>query len=219
LKNQPLIAGPSGRSDAFQRYQIGRLPDGREDWLEFWRTNHLLAPFSEAYLRREEGIYGGRILPFLGLPDLIRSKETERPVDWQDVRTLEEFLDARLFSQVKGGELELDVALAQLRSQRGFERYLHEGMLSDTQFIRKALSQSRMSISQAYLLPFASDGSLLIANVPLEPIVVHRLRKSSPGSPLHLALVETVRRQYQTRRRQEDKADKEALRAAQSKGG
>jgi hypothetical protein len=42
-----VVDGPSWRPRAFRRFQIGRLPDGREEWLEFWYRNHLLAPFSE----------------------------------------------------------------------------------------------------------------------------------------------------------------------------
>ena len=33
----PLPEGPSWRPHAFRRFQIGRLDDGREEWLEFWR--------------------------------------------------------------------------------------------------------------------------------------------------------------------------------------
>src|SRR5205823_2388618 len=80
-----LPEGPSWRPHAFRRFLLGRLPDGREEWLEFWRTNHLLPPFAELHGRREEGLYGGRQVAFLALPDLIRSKETERESDWQDI--------------------------------------------------------------------------------------------------------------------------------------
>ncbi len=34
------------RSDDFARFEIGRLPDGREEWLEFWIRNHLLGDFA-----------------------------------------------------------------------------------------------------------------------------------------------------------------------------
>ena len=34
------------RSKDFARFEIGRLPDGREEWLEFWIRNHLLGEFS-----------------------------------------------------------------------------------------------------------------------------------------------------------------------------
>jgi hypothetical protein len=109
LNQIPLLAvhgaveGTTWRPHAFRRFQIGRLPDGREERLEFWCGNHLLAPFSELYARREQGQYGGRVLTFLSLPDLIRSKETERTSDWQDIAVLEEILDGRLLAQVASG--------------------------------------------------------------------------------------------------------------------
>ena len=36
---------PWQRADAFRRFQIGTLASGREEWLEFWKENHLLPPF------------------------------------------------------------------------------------------------------------------------------------------------------------------------------
>lgn len=86
-----ILEGDSWRLHAFRRFQIGRLPDGREEWLEFWRSNHQLPAFAELHARRETGLYGGRLLDFLPLPDLIRSKETERFSDWQDIEVLEGF--------------------------------------------------------------------------------------------------------------------------------
>src|SRR4051794_35702743 len=78
---RPVIEGPTWRPHAFRRFLLGPLDDGRDEWLEFWHHNHLLAPFAELVQRRELGSYGGRVLPFLGLPDLVRSKETERNSD------------------------------------------------------------------------------------------------------------------------------------------
>ncbi len=52
---KPVLEGSSWRPQSFRRFLIGRLADGREEWLEFWRGNHLLAPFSEGYARREQG--------------------------------------------------------------------------------------------------------------------------------------------------------------------
>src|SRR5262245_43548930 len=49
---KPVLEGPSWRPHSFRRFQIGRLPDGREEWLEFWCGNHLLPPFSELIARR-----------------------------------------------------------------------------------------------------------------------------------------------------------------------
>jgi hypothetical protein len=41
------VEGNSWRPGAFRRFVIGRLADGQEEWLEFWKENHLLAPFPE----------------------------------------------------------------------------------------------------------------------------------------------------------------------------
>jgi hypothetical protein len=56
--------GPSWRPADFRRFRIGNLQDAREEWLEFWRANHLLAPFSVLHGRREEGVYGAHVLAF-----------------------------------------------------------------------------------------------------------------------------------------------------------
>lgn len=213
--NQGPLEGPSWRPRAFRRFQIGRLPDGREEWLEFWRENHLLPPFDELYARREQGSYGGRVLAFLSLPDLIRSKETERAIDWQDLSILEEFLDARLLAQVAAGHLELAAALAQLRSRRGFESHLQRGHLSDPATVEQALSQSQLSITQAYLLPAApATHDLPTPTVAIEPVILARLCTVTLGSGLHLALVEAVRRQYKLAAQAKDRADKQAVRAS-----
>jgi hypothetical protein len=126
---KPVIEGASWRSNAFRRFQVGTLANGREEWLEFWRENHLLAPFAELFSRRQQGPYGGRTLAFLSLPDLIRSKETEREIDWQDIAFLEEFLDARLLAQASAGQIPLVAAIAQIRSRRGFESLVLQGRL------------------------------------------------------------------------------------------
>jgi hypothetical protein len=217
LAGKALVEGPSWRPNAFRRFQIGTLPSGREEWLEFWRENHLLAPFAELFSRREQGVYGSRVLPFLSLADLIRSKETERETDWQDVAFLEEFLDARRLAQALAGPQALVAALSQVRSRRGFESLLQEGYLSDRHLVRQALAVSRLSVTQAYLLPCAPDAQDLSAvAVPIEPVVLTRLRRESPGSRLHLAMVEVVRRQYKVAAQAADRANKEAIRASQS---
>lgn len=214
---QPVVEGPSWRPHAFRRFQVGRLPDGREEWLEFWRNNHLLPPFADLYGRREEGTYGDRSLPFLALPDLIRSKETERAIDWQDVAILEEFLDARLLAQVKTGSITLAQAMAQLRSRRGFEGFWQHGYLKERATIRDAVMQSRHSVTQAFLLPLVPDLTPLpVPTVPVEPVILNRLRAVTPASALHLTLVEAVRRQYKAAAQAADRADKEAIRAAQA---
>jgi hypothetical protein len=77
--------------------------------------------------------------------------------------------------------------------------------------------QSIMSIPQAYLLAAIPEASgLPAAPVPMEPVIDKRLRTVSPGSPLHLTLVEAVRRQYIMAMQAADRADKQAIRAAQA---
>jgi hypothetical protein len=212
---QSILEGPSWRPHAFRRFQIGRLPDGREEWLEFWRENHLLPPFAELLARCERGTYGGRELPFFALPDLMRSKETEREVDWQDIAALEEFHDARWLARVNAGALGVAEALAQMRSRRGFDGYLKGRHLANAVVVEQALSLTRLSIPQAYLLPFAPKATPPAPGVPLEPIIVNRLRTVTAGSPLHLTLVEAVRRQYKLAAQAADRADKQAIRAVQ----
>ncbi|MGP0066028.1 MAG: hypothetical protein ACLQGP_20815 [Isosphaeraceae bacterium] len=208
----PVHEGPSWRPRAFRRFQIGRLPDGREEWLEFWCGNHLLSPFSELHARREEGVYGGRTLSFLSLPDLIRSKETERAVDWQDIAVLEEFLDIRRLAQADLGKLVLSEVLGGIRSRRGLEAALRGRSLADVLVVERALKGASLAVAQAFLLPFAPTVMDLPATTPaIEPVILSRLRSVAPASPLHLALVEAVRRQYRLAAQAADKADKEAV--------
>lgn len=178
---QPPPEGPSWRPNAFRRFQVGTLPSGREEWLEFWRENHLLAPFAKLFARRQEGPYGGRTLAFLSLPDLIRSKETEPGSDWQDITFLEEFLDARLLAQAGARQDALVAAIAQVRSARGFQSLLHQGHLSDPALVKQALAATPFSITQAYLLPCAPDvQDLPPVTAPIEPVVLARLRVETP---------------------------------------
>jgi hypothetical protein len=65
LRARNPVEVPSWRADAFRRFQIGTLASGREEWLEFWKGNHLLPPFDELFARRESGAYGGRMCDFL----------------------------------------------------------------------------------------------------------------------------------------------------------
>lgn len=207
--------GNSWRPGAFRRFLLGALPDGQEEWLEFWRNNHLLDPFPDLFARREVGKYGGRELPFLSLPDLIRSKETERSKDWDDVSYLEECLDARIHARQAAGAIPLADALAQLRSRRGFDTYLAEMAFSDGPAVRNALEHTANPVTQAFLLPWAPEAIALRPVVPIEPLVERKLRSVAPASPLHRSLVEVVRRQYKVACQGRDRADKEAVRARQ----
>lgn len=214
---RPVSEGPSWRPQSFRRFQIGRLPDGREEWLEFWSGNHLLAPFAELYARRETGAYGGRVLPFLSLRDLIRSKETERTVDWQDVSVLEEFLDARLLAEATANSTSLTNALGSIRSRRGFESALQQEFLANPKIVEQALQRAPLAITQAFLLPFnPMIGELPLTSPAIEPVIMNHLRSVAAASPLHLTLVEAVRRQYRLAAQAVDKADKERIRRSQS---
>lgn len=215
---EPPVEGPSWRPNDFRRFQIGLLADGREEWLEFWRHNHLLPPFAELFARREVGEYGGRLTSFFSLPDLIRSKETEREADWLDVTKLEEILDARLLSGVKSGAVDLVAALARVRSRSGLEGYLDAGHLKDPAVVELALTRASTPMTIACLLPSAPEAARRLALTGIEPAVSGRLRTTTPGSPLHLSLVEIVRRRYKLDRQAADKADKQSIRASQAGG-
>jgi hypothetical protein len=210
-----LCEGPSWRRDDFRRFQIGVLPDGREEWLEFWLRNHLLAPFDELWTRREETPLAGRAVAFLSLPDLIRSKETERESDWQDVALLEEILDLRRLANARSDDEKLAL-LAGLRSRRGFERALEAGLCRDAPLLRRALVAANSLISRALLLP-------CVPQTPCAPPAGHEaswklldepLRKAAPGSARHLALVEAARRFHKQAAMAADRADKERPRAS-----
>jgi hypothetical protein len=210
------VEGNSWRPGAFRRFLLGNLEPGQEEWLEFWRGNHLLAPFTELFVRREVGAYGGRQLAFLSLPDLIRSKETERAKDWDDVSYLEEFLDARLHAQCVTGMIAVADALAQVRSRRGFDTYLAENRFADAEATRTALERTTNPITQAFLLPWAPAAVTAMPVVLIEPLVERKLRLVAPASSLHRSLVEVVRRQYKGFCQDRDRTDKEAIRAAQA---
>lgn len=203
-----VVEGPSWRPHDFRRFCIGRLTDGREEWLEFWRHNHLLAPFSELDARRENGMYGGRSVPFLALPDLLRSKETERESDWHDVALLEEILDARNLANGRDSDA-IVVGLSQLRSRRGFQGFLAKGWLDQKSLVAEAFQLSISPMTRAWLLP-------AIANEAIAPpdegmigeIMAGPLKQVRSGSNRHKALVEAIRRLYKTAAIAADRADK-----------
>jgi hypothetical protein len=209
-----VAEGPSWRPGAFRRFRIGALPDGRDEWLEFWKENHLLPPYDEVCSRAERGWYGGREIAFLGIADLIRSKETERDADWQDIAALEQFLDARLLAGLRAGNLAVADALGLLRSQAGFLGYLEAAHLT-TENAESALTRAVNPVTQSFLIPFAPSTLTAAPVMPIEPVVLGRLRTTPPASPLHLALVEIVRRRYIAFRKELDRRDKEAIRAMQ----
>ena len=138
------------------RFEVGRLPDGREEWLEFWRRNHLLPDFAESWARQERGPYGGNELGFLALEDLIRSKETVREKDWGDVALLEEVRDARhlAHTQDPGGVLRCSLDSGAEEVSNG---QCALGLLADEGQVRQALQECHHPVSFAFLLPFARD--------------------------------------------------------------
>jgi hypothetical protein len=155
------------------------------------------------------------LLNFLSLPDLIRSKETERTRDWQDIAVLVGLLDARNLARVKDGLMDVPAALASLQSRVGLEAFLQAGHLSDAASVSAALQRTLFPVTQTLLLPFSPRSALSETTPAMEPVVVKRLRSTVPASPLHLTLVEVVRRQYQAYRQAVDRRDKEAIRAEQ----
>jgi hypothetical protein len=206
---QLVDEGPSWRREAFRRFQIGTLPSGAPEWLEVWRFNHLLPPFPELYGRREQGLYGGRLLPFLSLPDLIRSKETQRARDWDDVRYLEEVFDSRNLAQATAPA----AALCQLRSRRGFEQVLlsHPDWLADQHLVSQAVAQARSPMTLAILLPYAPAVDFPVPSGLLGEVLAGPARRVPAGSGKHLAIIEVIRRLYQQAAIAADKADKQAV--------
>lgn len=148
----PSREGESWRPRDFRRYVVGSLEDGREERVEFWRHNHLLAPWDELFARRRIGRYSGAELPFLGLNDLVRSKETEREDDWRDIQRLEEIGDEERIGSVArpGGA----VVLAELHSQRGFQIVQARSAFARTDDVEAALDRTRHPVAAAFLLPF-----------------------------------------------------------------
>ncbi|MBX3289589.1 MAG: hypothetical protein KF855_09615 [Acidobacteria bacterium] len=196
-------------ADDFKRYVIGTLPDGKEELLEFWIHNHLLEDFDILYQRREEGLYGGKTVTFLSLPDLIRSKETERENDWQDISFLEEILDQRNLANA-GDDREAVAALSALRSLKGLELAVKKELTTNQTNIEKALKNAPNPVTQAILLPFVPH---VESELPGNEILPSAFRKhliiTEPVSSRHLALVEATRLRYKRSMQDIDRADKE----------
>ncbi len=205
----PPAEAPTWRGEDFRRFVIGRLPDGKEELLEFWLRNHLLDDFQSLYQRREEGVYGGVKVSFLSLPDLIRSKETERENDWQDISFLEEILDQRNLAAIKSGG-SVAAALSSLRSVRGLELAVSAGLLTDSANAEAALRAAGNPITQAFLLPFAPTlEPELPANELFPPPFRQHLKLTDPLSARHLAMVEAVRLRYKRTMQEIDRKEKD----------
>ena len=81
--------------------------------------------------------------------------------------------------------------------------------------MRAALGRTTNPVTQAFFLPCAPDVVVLPSVVEIEPLVERKLRSLPVASPLHRSLVEVVRRRYKVVCQDRDRADKEAIRAAQ----
>src|SRR5262249_26723417 len=120
--------------------------------------------------------------------------------------------DSRLLAQVKAGQRSLAEALVSLRSRAGFEGYLTEGLLANVPAVTQALARTNSPVTQAYLLPLAPQSATAQPVCSIEHVILNRLQSVAAGSPLHLSLVEIIRRRYIAFRKDADKADKEAIR-------
>lgn len=218
LPASPLFAGlkeiPAWRSDDFARFEIGTLPDGRQELLEFWVHNHLLPAFSTLKTRAEIGRYGGDDVAFVSLDDLLRSKETEREGDWLDIALLEEIRDARLLAQATDAN-GVARALENVRSRRGLERLEASKLLADTDAVARAIERCVHPVTFAILSPLAPQAKPNQLTSPVEPTGLTALAKSTFNSPFHLGVVEVVRRGYKRQAMEKDRLDKEAKVKAQ----
>ncbi len=128
---------------------------------------------------------------------------------------LEEFLDARMLAQAEEGGRTLPDALCRIRSRGGFETALQRGHFSEPHVVEEALGAASLATTQAFLIPFTPTVTKIQATTPaIELVILSRLRTVAPASPLHLTLVEAVRRQYRLFAQAVDRADKESVRAA-----
>ncbi len=136
-------------------------------------------------------------------------------MDWQDIAVLEEFLDARMLSEAESGGRTLPDALSRIRSRSGFETALRRGLFSDAHLVEQALGAASLAITQAFLLPFTPTVTNLKVPTPaIEPVILSRLRTVLPTSPLHLTLVEALRRQYRLFAQAADRAEKTSVSSA-----
>jgi hypothetical protein len=202
--------GPSWRPDDFARFEIGTLPDGREEWLEFWVRNHLLDPYDQLAARQEKGTYGGSEVAFLSLEDLLRSKETERENDWADIALLEEVLDSRHLS--KAGDLAgHERLLSTLRSRRGFDQAVAARHFADPAAVERASIQCSHPVSFAFLVPLIKPLPVSPKlRAPIDPFLLQKLQTVPFAESQHRAIVEVVRRGYKRWAMEIDRQDKQA---------
>lgn len=200
---------PVWRHTDVARFEIGKLADGRAEYLEFWLRNHLLADFSELKACAEIGQYGGEAIPFLALSDLIRSKETERESDWQDISLLEEIQDERLLAGANDCSIDKAGILARLRSRRGMDEAIQKGMLGDRTALSRCLLKTTHPVTAAFLAPFLKEPAIQKTIASSVAGIDVMLASVEPGTSRHFALVEIVRRGYKRHAMELDRADKQ----------
>jgi hypothetical protein len=200
--------GPSWRPDDFARFEIGRLPDGREEWLEFWLHNHLLPAFDELHARQERSAEGGTTVGYISLEDLLRSNETVRESDWQDIALLEEIRDARGLANASTRDGVIGF-LSTLRSRAGFDKARSRALLEDRGVVEAAAARCRHAVTLAYLLPSVPEMDAP-PGISIDPDRLTSLRTVRSGDTKHIGLVEIVRRAYKRRAMDADRADKQS---------
>jgi hypothetical protein len=200
---------PVWRSGDFARFEIGKLPDGRPELLEFWIHNHLLPDFATLKARAETGRYGGDDVAFISLQDLIRSKETERESDWQDIALLEEIQDARLLARAPSPN-GIDRALENVCSRRGLERLDSSGLLDDAASIGRAIENCTHPVTFAMLSPLSPESKPKKLAFPIESTSLKALAHAAFKSALHWGVVEVIRRGYKRQAMEMDRRDKQA---------
>jgi hypothetical protein len=209
----PLREAPVWRSMDFARFELGPLPDGREEYLEFWFRNHLLSDFATLQSRAEVGEYGGGPIGFLSITDLMRSKETERESDWTDIGLLEEIADQRRLATLQHDSGAVPDALANLRSRKGMDLVIKRG-LADGDSASRAITACRHLVSFAFLLPLIGVAGLEMTRPPkppspIEPTTLAAIASTKFGSTQHFAWIEICRRSYKRAAMEADRADKQ----------
>ena len=204
------IEGNSWRPGHFRRFRLGAEAEGREEWLEFWLRNHLLAPFPDLYAQRTRGLRRtSDSIPLTSRPHPEQGNRTsERLGRYFIPRGVPQRAVHALYA---AGAIPLSNALAQLRSRRGFDTILVEGGFSDAVAVRVALAQTANPVTQAFLLPWAPEAVAQPPVIEIEPLVERKIRTITPASPLHRSLVEVVRRQYKVFCQERDMGDKQAI--------
>jgi hypothetical protein len=103
----------------------------------------------------------------------------------------------------------MTIALAHLRSRRGFKRALAESLFDEPSLVAEAFRNSTSAITRAWLLPgMAQESIQLTDSGMIGEILAGPMKQTALGSKLHQALVEAVRRLYKHAAIAADRADK-----------